>query len=93
MVLRVPWLLLTSLALSRVPVSFQACALDDETAVIKAVSAADIVCTCTNTFTPLFDGRHLKAGAHVNAVGSFTPVSAAMYRPPPPPPPAPLLLH
>lgn len=37
------------------------------------VGAADIVCTCTTSDTPLFDGDWLAAGAHVNAVGSFQP--------------------
>lgn len=27
----------------------------------------------TNTSVPLFDGGRLKKGAHVNAVGSYTP--------------------
>ena len=34
------------------------------------VSDADIVCTCTTADAPLFDGRLLGAGAHVNAVGT-----------------------
>jgi ornithine cyclodeaminase len=37
------------------------------------VARADIVCTCTTASTPLFDGRLLAAGAHVNAVGSHHP--------------------
>lgn len=35
------------------------------------VSAADIVCTCTTSETPLFDGRLLRPGTHVNAVGAY----------------------
>jgi ornithine cyclodeaminase len=38
-----------------------------------AVAGADIVCTCTTSNEPLFDGSLLRAGAHVNAVGAFEP--------------------
>jgi ornithine cyclodeaminase/alanine dehydrogenase-like protein (mu-crystallin family) len=38
-----------------------------------AVFEADVVCTATTSTTPVFDGRDLKPGAHVNAVGSYTP--------------------
>jgi ornithine cyclodeaminase len=38
-----------------------------------AVADADIVCTATTSFTPVFDGRDLAPGTHVNAIGSFTP--------------------
>lgn len=38
-----------------------------------AVRDADIICTATTASTPVFDGRFLKPGAHVNAVGSYTP--------------------
>jgi alanine dehydrogenase len=36
----------------------------------EAVSGADIVVTATTSRTPLFDGRLLAPGTHVNAVGS-----------------------
>lgn len=39
----------------------------------EAVSQADIVCTATTATSPVFDGRKLRPGCHVNAVGSFTP--------------------
>jgi ornithine cyclodeaminase len=39
----------------------------------EAVAGADVVCTATTSTTPVFAGRDLKAGAHVNAVGSFRP--------------------
>jgi ornithine cyclodeaminase/alanine dehydrogenase-like protein (mu-crystallin family) len=38
-----------------------------------AVSAADIVCTCTTATEPLFAGAVLAAGAHLNAVGAYRP--------------------
>lgn len=38
-----------------------------------AVADADIICAATTARTPVFDGRDLKPGAHVNAIGSFTP--------------------
>jgi alanine dehydrogenase len=37
-----------------------------------AVAAADVICTATNSATPLFDGRKLKPGTHINAVGAYT---------------------
>lgn len=40
-----------------------------------AVSEADIVCTCTTSNTPVFDGGLLSQGAHVNAIGAFRPDS------------------
>jgi ornithine cyclodeaminase/alanine dehydrogenase-like protein (mu-crystallin family) len=37
------------------------------------VAGADIVCTCTTSPRPLFDGAMLPDGVHVNAVGAYTP--------------------
>jgi ornithine cyclodeaminase len=34
---------------------------------------ADIVCTCTTSPEPVFDGSSLQEGAHMNAVGAYTP--------------------
>ena len=39
------------------------------------VADADIVCTCTTSDVPLFDGGLLAPGAHVNAVGSYQPTA------------------
>jgi len=36
---------------------------------------ADLVCTCTTSDVPLFDGALLAAGTHVNAVGSYRPTT------------------
>lgn len=38
-----------------------------------AVPEADIIVTCTTSKYPVLDGRQLKCGSHVNAIGSFTP--------------------
>ncbi|CAM4201565.1 ornithine cyclodeaminase family protein [Erysipelothrix aquatica] len=37
------------------------------------VAASDIICTCTTSHTPVFSANVLREGAHVNAIGSFTP--------------------
>jgi alanine dehydrogenase len=34
---------------------------------------SDILVTVTTSTTPVFDGRHLKGGTHINAVGAYTP--------------------
>ena len=39
----------------------------------EAVAEADLVCTCTTSSEPLFDGGILRPGTHVNAVGSYHP--------------------
>lgn len=37
------------------------------------VRQSDVVCTCTTSPVPVFDGRWLKPGTHVNAIGAFQP--------------------
>ncbi len=37
------------------------------------VRESDVVCTCTTSPVPVFEGYWLKAGAHVNAIGAFQP--------------------
>jgi ornithine cyclodeaminase/alanine dehydrogenase-like protein (mu-crystallin family) len=37
------------------------------------VRGADVVCTCTTSSDPLFDGSLLPPGCHVNAIGSYQP--------------------
>jgi alanine dehydrogenase len=37
------------------------------------VLQADIICTATSAATPLFDGNKVKAGTHINGIGSHTP--------------------
>jgi ornithine cyclodeaminase len=38
----------------------------------EAVREADVVCTATTSFTPVFDDGDLKAGVHISAVGAYT---------------------
>lgn len=38
----------------------------------QAVCEADVICAATNSRTPVFDGRDLKPGAHINGIGSYT---------------------
>jgi ornithine cyclodeaminase/alanine dehydrogenase-like protein (mu-crystallin family) len=41
----------------------------------RAVSTANLICTCTGSPAPLFDGGLIQPGTHVNAVGAFTPAT------------------
>src|SRR5438132_9719224 len=34
---------------------------------------SDVICTCTTAGEPLFDGRWLRPGTHLNLVGAFQP--------------------
>jgi ornithine cyclodeaminase/alanine dehydrogenase-like protein (mu-crystallin family) len=36
---------------------------------------SDVLCTCTTSKTPLFDGNMIRKGTHINAVGSFQPTT------------------
>jgi ornithine cyclodeaminase/alanine dehydrogenase-like protein (mu-crystallin family) len=40
-----------------------------------SVTAADIVCTCTTSASPVFDGALLPDGVHINAVGAYQPTA------------------
>ncbi len=40
---------------------------------IELLKEADIICTATNSKTPLFSVDNLKEGVHINAIGSFKP--------------------
>jgi ornithine cyclodeaminase/alanine dehydrogenase-like protein (mu-crystallin family) len=40
------------------------------------VATADLVCTCTSSSTPVFDGGLLPPGVHVNAIGTYLPTMA-----------------
>lgn len=39
----------------------------------EAISDADIICTATTSYTPVFEDADLKPGCHINAVGSYMP--------------------
>lgn len=39
----------------------------------EAVDQADVITSVTTSKTPVFDGKDVKEGAHVNGVGSYTP--------------------
>jgi ornithine cyclodeaminase len=41
----------------------------------SAVEQADIICTVTGSPSPVLEGRWLKAGAHLNLVGAYTPTT------------------
>jgi ornithine cyclodeaminase/alanine dehydrogenase-like protein (mu-crystallin family) len=53
----------------------RALGLDAALAEPSAVAHADIVCTCTSSATPLFDGAWLAPGTHVNAIGTYHPTA------------------
>lgn len=38
-----------------------------------AAAEADILCTCTTSRRPVFNGSVLKPGTHINAIGSYAP--------------------
>lgn len=40
---------------------------------IEAVTFADVICTATTSSSPVFSGRDLKPGTHINAIGGYTP--------------------
>jgi ornithine cyclodeaminase/alanine dehydrogenase len=39
----------------------------------QATATANLICTCTSSPAPLFDGKLLTGRTHINAVGAFTP--------------------
>jgi alanine dehydrogenase len=39
----------------------------------EAVNHADVICTATTSTSPVFNDADLKPGAHINAVGAYTP--------------------
>ena len=40
----------------------------------EGVKEADIICTATTSSKPVFDGKALRPGTHINAVGAYTPL-------------------
>ncbi len=51
------------------------CGLSAQPATAEEASAADIVAACTTSPTPVVLAERVRAGAHVNSVGSFTPTT------------------
>lgn len=41
----------------------------------RCVTESDVLCTCTTSKEPLFDGRWLRPGTHLNLVGAFQPTT------------------
>lgn len=41
----------------------------------KLVEASDVIVTATTSPVPVFEGRDLRLGTHINAIGAFTPVT------------------
>lgn len=39
----------------------------------EAIAEADIICTATTSTSPVFEDKDLKPGAHISAIGSYTP--------------------
>ncbi len=39
----------------------------------ETLGQADVVCTATTSLAPVFCHRHLKAGVHINGIGSYRP--------------------
>ena len=62
-----------SKVMTRAVPKFTVILLEEVERINQALAVADVVCTTTNATSPLFDATHLKVGAHVNAVGAFTP--------------------
>lgn len=52
------------------PIPSDVCVADSPA---QAVRDADLICTATTSSTPVFDDADLKAGVHVNGIGSYTP--------------------
>lgn len=52
----------------------QNCGIDVEPVdAATCASEADVICTCTTSSVPVFDGRKLRPGTHLNLVGAFQP--------------------
>jgi ornithine cyclodeaminase/alanine dehydrogenase-like protein (mu-crystallin family) len=45
----------------------------EPTAAAECAANSDVICTCTTSPVPLFDGNLLRAGTHMNLVGAFQP--------------------
>ena len=54
----------------RGPIPFS---IHSTTSAKEAVHQADIICTASTSRTPVFDDKDIRPGAHISAVGSYTP--------------------
>ncbi|MCI0352457.1 MAG: ornithine cyclodeaminase family protein [Acidobacteriales bacterium] len=41
----------------------------------ECAAQSDLICTCTTASAPLFDGRVLRPGSHLNLIGAFQPAT------------------
>jgi ornithine cyclodeaminase/alanine dehydrogenase len=41
----------------------------------QEILAADVICAATSSPTPIFDGRKIREGTHINGIGSHTPTA------------------
>ncbi|NLI16408.1 MAG: ornithine cyclodeaminase family protein [candidate division Zixibacteria bacterium] len=41
----------------------------------EIIANCDIICTASSSATPLFDGRSVRPGTHINGIGSHTPTA------------------
>ncbi len=41
---------------------------------LNILKNCDIICTATNSESPLFQKKHIKEGVHINAIGSYKPM-------------------
>jgi ornithine cyclodeaminase len=39
----------------------------------ECIAGSEMISTCTTSHTPVFDGKVIQPGTHINAIGSFTP--------------------
>jgi len=46
---------------------------DNEQLGKSIISNSQIICTTTNSSTPLFEGKYISKGTHINCIGSYTP--------------------
>ncbi len=63
----------TAESAERLAAQLRASGVDAGSVTAEAVAEADLVCTCTTSRTPVFDGSLLSDGVHINAVGSHEP--------------------
>jgi ornithine cyclodeaminase len=51
----------------------RAAGVDARSGAPDAVADADVVCTCTTSASPVFDGAAVAPGTHINAIGAYRP--------------------